>query len=86
MEATNQTNNHKPRTLIMEVYPHEGYSATQIEKRGRVTVGELRAALEDWDDDDEIITQDPTNRYGAEFGQLTLVIQEALLGDDEEGA
>lgn len=50
-----------------------GYSADQV---SGITVEELRWALEDLNDDDEIITYDQNNGYGASYGKLSVSIDE----------
>ena len=58
----------------------KGYSADQVKG---ITVGELRDALADFDDDDEIVTYDSSNAYGASFGQVTSYIEECETEPDD---
>jgi hypothetical protein len=64
----------------VSIRSNEGYGSSQI-SRG-ISVAELRDALYDLDDDDEIITYDLNNPRGAAYGKLTLDIDPCL--EDEE--
>ena len=64
-----------------EIYPTEAYSAKDIDGR-LMTVGELRAVLEDYEDDTQIVTVDLSNYRGAKWGRLVDV--EDLEEDDDE--
>lgn len=49
----------------------QGYDADQATKNGStITVGDLRSWLDDYDDDDEIVTYDTSNTYGAAWGRI----------------
>lgn len=66
--------------LVLEIRANEGYSIKQV--RGRITVGDLRTYLEDFDDDMEIVTKDLNNSYGADWGVVCDYYEEDI--DDEE--
>ena len=66
--------------LVLEIKANEGYSIKQV--RGRITVGDLRTYLEDFDDDMEIVTKDLNNSYGADWGVVCDYYEEDI--DDEE--
>ena len=66
------------KKIQLEIYGANGYSAEQVRS---ITVGELKAMLEDYDDDIEIVTHDETNRYGASYGTI---IEIADIEEDDE--
>lgn len=57
----------------MNVEPHVGYSADQIETG--TTLQELlehvQEAITEWGADAVVVLNDPTNRYGAAYGRIT---------------
>lgn len=53
--------------IALRIRANEGYSASQVKG---LTVGELRRWLDDFDDDDEIVTHDLNNGYGADWGTI----------------
>ena len=67
--------------LVLEIRANEGYSIKQV--RGRITVGDLRTYLEDFDDDMEIVTKDLNNSYGADWGVVCGYYEEDI-NDEEE--
>ena len=70
--------------IKLEINPNEAYSYKDIESR-LMTVGELRAALEDYEDDDQIVTFDLKNYRGASYGYVAYVeeVDEDELDEDE---
>lgn len=64
----------------LTIEPNQGYSAEQVNS---ITVADLLDMLDGLDDDDEIITYDYQNRYGAKYGGLTLEL-EPIESKDEE--
>ena len=68
--------------LTIDIRANEGYAASGAAERGSITVGELRAMLEGYDDDVQIVTRDMNNRRGAEYGAIVAEwLEEA---DDED--
>lgn len=65
--------------IVIGIKSNEGYSASQV---NGIKVKLLKEMLEDFDDDDEIITYDFNNKYGANYGKLTANIIDE--DDDEE--
>ncbi len=57
----------KMKKIQLEINGAQGYGAEQVRS---ITVGELRAMLEDYEDNIEIVTHDYTNRYGASYGTI----------------
>ena len=55
--------------VVLSIRSNEGYSADQV--KSRLSVGDLREALEEFDDDAEVIVFNESNRYGANYGILT---------------
>ena len=55
------------KKIQLEINGAMGYGAEQVRS---ITVGDLRAMLEDYEDDVEIVTHDETNRYGASYGKI----------------
>lgn len=64
----------------MEIRASEGYAADQIKT---ITVGELKEMLEYYEDEDEIVLHDNSNRYGAAYGRI-LDIEELEDYEEEE--
>ncbi len=56
--------------IILRIRGNMGYGADQVNS---ITVGELRNLLEGYDDDMEIVTENTSNRYGANFGEIITV-------------
>lgn len=56
-------------TIKLSISPNEAYSAGDIVDRS-MTVGELRSLLEDFEDDDVIVTYDTSNGRGACWGYI----------------
>lgn len=54
--------------IALRIRANEGYNAKQA--ANGLTVGELRRWLEDFNDDDEIVTHDLNNGYGADWGHI----------------
>ncbi len=55
--------------IALRIRSNEGYDAEQAtERHHTITVGELREALEGYEDDTEIVTLDLNNSYGADWG------------------
>lgn len=68
--------------LIIGIKSNEGYSANQV---NGIKVKLLKEMLEDFDDEDEVITYDFNNKYGANYGKLTAnIIDEDNDEEDEE--
>ena len=67
--------------IKLEIRPNEAYSAKDLENR-LMTVGELRDALEDYENDDQIVTFDLSNYRGANYGYVAYV--EDCEEDDDE--
>ena len=70
--------------LTLDIRANEGYSTADACLDGyTITVGELRAMMEGYDDDVQIFTNDLNNRRGAHFGRI---VAECLdeVGDDED--
>lgn len=59
----------------LNIIGSQGYAADQVVG---LTVGELRRALADLDDEDELVLVDEGNHYGAKFGELTTNIEEVV--------
>lgn len=59
------------KKIQLEIYGAQGYGAEQVSS---ITVGELKAMLEGYDDDIEIVTHDETNRYGASYGKIIEIV------------
>lgn len=68
--------------VILNIRSNEGYSADQVESR--LSVGELKDALEEFDDDAEVIVFNESNRYGANYGILTGRLDVDYSDDEEE--
>ena len=54
--------------MILNIKANEGYEPEQVENARCITVGELKEWLEQFDDDEKIITKDLNNKYGADYG------------------
>lgn len=67
--------------IVIGIKSNEGYSANQV---NGIKVKLLKEMLEDFDDEDEIITYDFNNKYGANYGKLTANIIDEEDDDDEE--
>lgn len=67
--------------IKIEIRPNEAYSLKDLQSR-LMTVGELREALEDYEDDDQIVTFDLGNYRGANYGYISDV--EELEEEEEE--
>lgn len=67
------------KKIKLEIYGADGYSAEQVRS---ITVGDLKAMLEDYEDDVEIVTHDETNRYGASYGRIIKITD--IEEDDED--
>ncbi len=67
--------------IKLEIRPNEAYSPKDLESR-LMTVSELREALEDYEDDDQIVTFDLSNYRGASYGYI--VDLEELQEDEDE--
>lgn len=59
--------------VIINIEANRGYAVDQV--KGRMTVGELKRLLEDFDDEAEIVTKDLNNEYGANWG-IALDVEE----------
>ena len=69
--------------LTLDIRANEGYCAADA-ARHTITVGELRAMLEDYDDDVRIVSRDLNNPRGADYGAIVAEwLEEA---DDEDDA
>ena len=68
--------------LTLDIRANEGYDAAGAAERGTITVGELRAMLEGYDDDVQIVTRDLNNQRGAHFGRIVAEWLDEV--DDEE--
>lgn len=68
--------------IKIEIRPNEAYSPKDLQSR-LMTVGELREALEDYEDDDQIVTFDLGNYRGASYGYISYV-EELEEGEDDE--
>ncbi len=68
------------KKLQLEINGAMGYGAEQVRS---ITVGELKEMLECYDDNDEIVTHDETNRYGASYGSI-IEINEVDDEDEED--
>lgn len=66
--------------LVLRIRANEGYASNQV--RSRMTVGELRSILEDYEADVEIVTLDLNNSYGADWG--VVIDTDTEYDDDEE--
>lgn len=64
--------------FVIGIKSNMGYSPNQV--RG-IKVKDLKEMLEDLEDDDEVITCDYNNKYGANFG---MIMKEMLDEDDYE--
>lgn len=64
----------------LNIRANGGYSADQVKG---LTVGDLKALLDEMDDDDEIITYDSTNAYGAAYGTISGTYDESDAEEDE---
>ena len=56
----------------LTIQPNQGYSTDQAQA---ISVQDLRDMLADLDADDEIVTYDYQNTYGAKYGGLTLELE-----------
>lgn len=60
---------------VLIVYPHSGYGPDQIDGgKSELTLRRLRdhidSLIEEYGPDTKVITYDPSNRYGAQWGYL----------------
>jgi hypothetical protein len=62
----------------LTIEPNQGYGVDQTQT---VTVRDLLELLEGLDKDAEICTYDYQNRYGAQYGGLTLEIEQVEVGN-----
>ena len=71
--------------IKFEIRPNEAYSPKDLESR-LMTVGELREALEGYEDDAQIVTFDLSNYRGANYGYIAYVeeLEEDDFDEDEE--
>jgi len=66
--------------IILRVSPNQGYGPEQVKG---IKVLDLKELLEQYNDDDEIITLDGGNRYGAKYGKLYAEVED-IYEDEEE--
>ena len=71
--------------IKFEIRPNEAYSPKDLGTR-LMTVGELREALEGYEDDAQIVTFDLSNYRGANYGYIAYVeeLDEDELDEDED--
>ena len=70
--------------LTLDIRANEGYCAADA-ARHTITVGELRAMLEGYDDDVRIVSRDLNNLRGARFGRiLAYWLDEVDIADEDE--
>ena len=71
--------------IKLEIRPNEAYSPKDLQSR-LMTVAELREALEDYEDDDQIVTFDLGNYRGANYGYISDVeeLEEDALDENED--
>lgn len=62
--------------IVINALGNAGYSDDQVEG---VKIGDLIEFLQQFEDDDELITYNYSNRYGAPYGKIYLSLK-----DDEE--
>lgn len=67
--------------IVLKIHGAEGYGADQVKG---LKVKDLIELLEDYDEEDEIITYDTTNRYGASYGRLFAEVEDEEYDEDEE--
>lgn len=65
----------------LNIRSNEGYSADQV---NGITKAELIDALADLEDDDEVITYDLNNAYGAKYGRATMYVDLCELESEDE--
>lgn len=70
--------------LTLDIRANEGYSAADAAECGSITVGELRAMLEGYDDVVQIVTNDLNNRRGAHFGRIVAEWLDEVDDEDED--
>lgn len=58
-------------TINLTIKSNESYEESSVETQ--MTVGELKAMLENFNDDDVIVTKDLNNQFGASFGSIVEV-------------
>lgn len=68
--------------IKLEIQPNEAYSPNDLKSR-LMTVGELREALEVYEDDALIVTFDLRNYRGASYGYI-VDLEELEEEDDED--
>ena len=71
--------------IKIEIRPNEAYSPEDLQSR-LMTVGELREALEGYEDDDQIVTFDLGNYRGANYGYISDVEELEEKDDEDEDA
>lgn len=69
--------------IKIEIRPNEAYSPKDLQTR-LMTVAELREALEDYEDDDQIVTFDLGNYRGASYGYIADIEELEEDGEDED--
>ena len=69
--------------LTLDIRANEGYCAADA-ARYTITVGELRAMLEGYDDDVQIVTRDLNNPRGADYGAIVAEWLEEADDEDED--
>lgn len=67
--------------IVLKIHGAEGYGADQVKG---LKVKDLIELLEDYDEEDEIITYDVTNIYGASYGRLFAEVDSEEFYEDEE--
>ena len=69
--------------IKLEIRPNEAYSPKDLENR-LMTVGELREALEGYEDDAQIVTFDLGNYRGANYGYIAYLEELEEVEEDDE--